>query len=289
MDINAFFAGLGAIFATGRKDEVSVYLRQSLNSAEDENDLKSAVAILNETAGYYRSISDYAGAFRAIERALSLMSDLGLEDSAAYGTTLLNAATAYRAAGDAATAMEHFDAARAIYERELPENDARLAALYNNLSALHQDAGQHEAARENLEKAAAVLSALPEAALDAATVQANLALTLSALQREDEAASALRRSLDIFERAGRPDARSAPHYAAALAGLAAVHYKMGRFGEAVRLYDDALTRIKDCFGENKDYALTCSNCALACEALGKTEEAEAYRNRSRAALAALGL
>ncbi len=287
MEIELFFRGLSDIFATGRIDEVSGYLHRGLEQAEEEGDMRAAVAVLNEMAGYFRSISSYPESIRAAERALQLLRDLDLDDGVPYATTLVNAATAYRAAGDKAKARELFGAALVYYERLLPESDPRLAALYNNLSAVHQDLGEYGPARDLLGKAAAILERAPGAELDAATVRANLALALFGLGQEEEAGAALHEAMRLFESEGVPDARRAPHYAAAQAALAAAYCAMRRFDEAVALYEDAMRRIKDCFGENKDYALVCLNSALAYEALGQHDTAGEYRRRAEVALAAL--
>ena len=52
----------------------------------------------NEQIGYYRSISNYEEALKISKEMLELVKELGLQESEAHGTTLLNAATAYRAA-----------------------------------------------------------------------------------------------------------------------------------------------------------------------------------------------
>ncbi len=283
MDINAFFKGLSEIFDSGRIDQVSEYLRRHLREAEQEQDSGAVIRILNEMIRYFRSVSSYSEALDAAERALGMMRKLGLEQTLSYGTTLLNAATAYRASGDSAAALDLFETALVILKKELPEDDPRLAGLYNNLSALHQDTGAYDKALGALEQAVKIMTPLPELAIDLATVHVNLALLLSAMQRDDEAMQALHTAMRIFEREGaaNPDkARKAPYYAAALAGFAAAHYKSGEFAKAVEIYGDALKRLKDCFGENRDYALTCRNCAEAYEALGDTKMAEALREKA---------
>lgn len=292
MDVDSFLRGLGDIFAAGRLDEVSDYLRAGLAAAEAENDRHAVVTVLNEMIGYFRSISDYAEAIAASEYAVAEMTALGYEDSVAFGTTLLNAATAYRASGDNGKALELYRRARDIYAARLPENDPRLAGLYNNISAIHQEAGDHERAADILRKALAILRQGEGGRIEAATVHTNLAVSLLALNREDEAMEELRAALEIFEQDGGMDraapSRRAPHYAAALACLAGVYYTMKRFDLSARVYESALAQIRLCFGENTDFAVTAGNCALALEAAGQHEKAAEYRKHAEAIPARIG-
>ena len=292
MDIDIFFKGLSDIFAAGEISEVSGYLRDALAAAEAEGDNNAAVTILNEMIGYFRSVSAYPEAIDASRRALSLMREMGYADSVPFGTTLLNAATAYRASGHRAQALDFFRQALAIFRGQLPDDDPRLAGLYNNLSAIHQENGDLEQARDALERAAAIMAGLGDLAIDLATVYTNLALVLEALRQPEASASALNRAMAIFEREGasaREDGRKAPHFAAALAGFAAARYRMGQYAEAIQMYTEVMERIKECFGENRDYAVTCRNCAEVCEAAGYSEKARELRERADAIWRRLGL
>lgn len=293
MDIQTFFTGLSEIFAAGRTDQVSGYLRQSLSEAEAQGDRHAAVTILNEMVGYFRSISSYQDAIRAAEYAIKEMKSLGYEKSISFGTTLLNAATAFRASGDSQKALELYSETLAIYRDQLPEDDPRLAGLYNNISSLHEEAGEYAKACELLQKALGILSRSEATRIDAATVHTNLALVLFKLHREPEAMSELRTALDIFEReggAGRQTPSSkAPHYAAALAGLAQAYYMMRQYNMAAQVYESALSQIQGFFGENRDFAVTCRNYALALEALGQNEKAEEQRKKAGKILTRLGL
>ena len=292
MDIDTFFKGLSDIFAAGEIHQVSGYLRDALAAAEAEGDSNAAVTILNEMIGYFRSVSAYPEAIDASRRALSLMRETGYTDSVPYGTTLLNAATAYRASGDSAQALDFFQQALEIFREQLPDDDPRLAGLYNNLSAIHQENGDLEQARDALEKAAAIMAGVADLAIDLATVYTNLALVLDAMGQPEASASALNGAMAIFEREGasaREDGRKAPHFAAALAGFAAAKYRVGQYAEAIQMYTEALERIQECFGENRDYAVVCRNCAEAWAAAGDSEKARELRERADVIWRRLGL
>lgn len=286
MDINRFFDGLSAIFASGKNEQVSDYLRKNLAEAEADSDDQAVITILNEMVGYYRITSNHAESLKAAERALNLMRRLGYEDTIHYGTTLLNAATAYRVAGDKKKALQLFNSALVIYLRELPAEDERLAALYNNLSSIHQDAKEYEKAAEYLEKSAAILSKIKGAEIDAATVYTNLALAMIELGREREAMETLQKAVNLFKGTtadGKVEAKAAPHYASTVAGLAGAYYKMKDYAKAAALYEEALTRIKEAYGENDDYFVTCRNCAAAYELAENLAKALAYRMIAEAA------
>lgn len=287
MDIQVFLQGLNNVFAAGQADKVVDYLQRSLSEAEAEDDRHAVVTILNEMIGYFRNTSRYQDAIRTAERAMMEMRCLGYEHSIPFGTTLLNAATALRASGDNRRALELYQEAQDIYETQLLEPDRRLAGLYNNISSLHEAEGNYEKACELLQKALQILSHVEDARIVIATVHTNLALVLFALKRETEAMASLRAALDIFEQedAGK---RRVPHYAAALAGLAGAYYKMEQYAEAVQVYERALSHLKDCFGENRDFAITRRNCALALDAVGQPEQADEYRKSADAILARIG-
>lgn len=293
MDIQTFFTGLSDIFAAGRTDQVSGYLRQSLSEAEAQGDRHAAVTILNEMVGYFRSISSYKDAIWAAEYAIREMKSLGYENSVSFGTTLLNAATAFRASGDGQKALELYNGTLAIYQQQLPEDDPRLAGLYNNISSLHEAAGEYGKACELLQKALGILSRSEDTRIDAATVRTNLALVLFKLHREPEAMNELRTALDIFEQEGgaglQTPSSKAPHYAAALAGLAQAYYMTRQYDMAAQVYESALSHIQGFFGENRDFAVTCRNYALALDAMGQREKAEEQRKKSDAILTRLGL
>lgn len=91
----------------------------------------------NEQIGYYRSISNYEEALKISKEMLELVKELGLQESEAHGTTLLNAATAYRAAGMCEKAIAMYRAAEQIF-KNLGIQDERLAGLYNNMSMAFQ-------------------------------------------------------------------------------------------------------------------------------------------------------
>ena len=128
----------------------------------------------NEQIGYYRSISNYEEALKISKEMLELVKELGLQESEAHGTTLLNAATAYRAAGMCEKAIAMYRAAEQIF-KNLGIQDERLAGLYNNMSMAFQQKEDYGTAESCLLQALAIVRNLPDHKVEEATTYANLA------------------------------------------------------------------------------------------------------------------
>ena len=278
MDIQIFFTQLDKLFEQGNKDAVSPFLEAQFNQAVFEKDDASQLSILNEMIGYYRTVGLFEKCHTYSERALEKMKRLGLTSTSAYGTTLLNAATAYRASGNLGRAQELFNEALTLLESTLPPNDYRLAGLYNNASSLYQEQGDVLKAISMLDRSLSILKHHPESAIELAVTHTNKALAYFQLGQEKEGLLCLKPALEIYARTlDNPNAPTDPHYASALSGLAEGCLRMGLHSRAVELYEKALSEIEGKFGQNKDYFTVCKNCALACEALGETERAAHYR------------
>ena len=127
MDMNVFFAQLDDYFAKSQIDQVEPFLCASLEQAKEEPDYGAYISICNEMIGFYRSISAFKKAFDAAEDVLLLMEELQLDRSEHFATTLLNTATAYRAAGNFKQAYVYYEQALQIYEGLIPPEDYRYA------------------------------------------------------------------------------------------------------------------------------------------------------------------
>ncbi len=280
MDIGEFFAKLDEYFKHNELDKVEPYLLSSLAEAKENGDYAAYISIGNEMIGFYRSVSQYKKSFDIAEDVLLLMEELQLEDSEHFATTLLNAATAYRAAGDAKQAYRYYRQALAIYERLLPAGDYRFAGLYNNMGILLEQMGENGEAVEMSLKALEIIRALRESEAEQATTLTNLALLYFKMERTDEASAALKEALSLFESVGDGEETDA-HYSAALAGVGEAYYRMGDYGNALASYEKALEEVKKHFGENQSYAVLCENCAAVCACLKEEEKAQAYRMRAK--------
>jgi tetratricopeptide (TPR) repeat protein len=189
---------------------------------------------------------------------------------------LLNAATAYRAAGNNEYALELYRETEAVYRKYLPEGDARCAAVYNNMSDLYAEKGDSAAAAELLLRALDIVKSLEGTAVEQAIIRGNLANIYAAMGRDEDALAELTAALSIYEEQKSPDGKKDPHYAAALAALAMCRQREGRCQEAVELYEQTLEEIQIHYGKNQNYYLNCRNIAQVYLAMGEKEKAAQY-------------
>ncbi|WP_062383716.1 DUF4037 domain-containing protein [Demequina iriomotensis] len=264
-DVDGFLRELDQVFAEHRgATHAEPLVREALAATRDLGDRAAELTVANEAMGLMRSLGRHDEALGMADAAIALVAALGLDGSEAHATTLINVATARRAAG-------RLDDARVGYERALEvaavafgPRDRRVAALRNNLALLLSDRGEHRAARAELLAALAVLEAAsvdPGADLDIASSRTNLALECVRLGLDAEAVTHAEASMEIFRRGAH---ERDPHYAAALAGHAEVSLLMGRPADAVDAYARALAVVEECYGRGSDaYAVTEANLAEA--------------------------
>lgn len=280
-DVDEFLHGLDAIFARHEAaTKAEPYLLDAMDLAENAGDLPGLLTVLNETMGFYRSQSRHKDNQWIIQRAIELALRLGLEGTEAWATTLINAATSQRAAGNYEQAEELYRQALDCADHVYDADDRRLAALHNNLSMLYGETDRPAQAVAELREALAILehgSPDPDTDVDVASTCANLALALLAEATAgdndadttsaalDEARACASRALAIYRAA---DAEGSAHYASALATAAQVAFACGDFTGAVARYERALAIIGACYGEHTDYyRVTEANLGKAREAL----------------------
>ena len=278
MNIENFYETLDSFFEKRQIDKVDPFLVSSLEQAKAEEDYGAYISICNEMIGFYRSVSAFEKAYIAAEDVLLLMEELNMENTEHFATTLLNAATAYRAADDYTTALRYYKQALQIYDSILPPQDYRYAGLYNNMSILFEKMNENEEAITYATKALSIIEALPDSEAETATTMTNLALLYFKADRYDKAKELLERALALFEQSGE---NTDAHYSGALAGVAEAWYRMHDYGKALQYYEKALAEVKVHFGENMSYAILCENCAAVCEKLGDAEKQKSYLTRAK--------
>lgn len=230
----------------------------------------------NEQIGYYRSISNYEEALKISKEMLELVKELGLQESEAHGTTLLNAATAYRAAGMCEKAIAMYRAAEQIF-KNLGIQDERLAGLYNNMSMAFQQKEDYGTAESCLLQALAIVRNLPDHKVEEATTYANLASVCYEKEEFAQGIEYVQRAIERFEECEEKDA----HYCGALALLAQGHYEQGELEKAISAYTEALREILAHFGKNESYVMTCENCAIVLSKAGFAKEAEYLKKEAK--------
>lgn len=269
-DVNEFLSRLDAVFASrSAATKAEPLLLDAMTDAENAGDFAGLLTVLNETMGFYRSQGRHQDNQWIIQRAIELALRLGLEGTEAWTTTLINAATSQRAAGNMEQAEDLYGQALDSARDTLAPTDRRLAALHNNYSMLLSETGRPTKAHAELEEALRILESSspdPTQDVDIASTCTNLALlTLQGGggdgQVLNEARTLADRSLAIYRNA---HAEHSAHFASALAGAAQVSFAAGDAAAAVRDYERALAIIAECYGEHTEYyAVTSQNLAEA--------------------------
>ena len=278
MNVEKFYETLDFYFINQQIDKVEPFLVSSLEQAKEEEDYGAYISVCNEMIGFYRSVSAYEKAYIAAEDVLLLMEELQMENTEHFATTLLNAATAYRAAGDYATALRHYRQALQIYDGILQPQDYRYAGLYNNMSILFEKMEENEDAIAYANKALSIIEQLQDSEAETATTMTNLALLYFKADQSEKAKELLEKAIALFEQSGE---NTDAHYSGALAGVAEAWYRMQDYSKALEYYEKALDEVRKHFGENMSYVILCENCAAVCETMGDTEKQADYIDRAK--------
>lgn len=272
-DTQQFLNGLDAIFDRhAAATEAGPYLEQAMVDAENAGDEAGLLTVLNETMGFYRSQGRHKENQWIVQRALELAARMGLTTgtSEAWATTLINCATAMRAAQQYDQAEDLYHQAQSVCRHSLAPTDRRLAALHNNLSMLYSETNRPDKAELELREALRIIEASsvnPDADIDVASSHTNLALTLLTEHKLEDAHWHAAKALEIY-RTGHLE--HSAHYASALAGFAQVCFAERRYADAVTGYRHALAVIEECYGKDTDYwRITADNLRQAEEEAAK--------------------
>ena len=255
-DTQQFLNGLDAIFDRhAAATEAGPYLEQAMVDAENAGDEAGLLTVLNETMGFYRSQGRHKDNQWIVQRALELAARMGLTTgtSEAWATTLINCATAMRAAKQYDQAEDLYHQAQDVCRHSLAPTDRRLAALHNNLSMLYSETNRPDKAGLELREALRIIEASsvnPDEDIDVASSHTNLALTLLTEHKLEGAHWHAAKALDIYKTG---HLEHSAHYASALAGYAQVCFAEKRYADAVAGYRHALDVIEECYGKDTDY------------------------------------
>ena len=147
---------LDRFFDGGEMEEAKALLDYWKREADSLQDIRGKMAILNEQMGLYRKLGEREKGLAAVEQSLETVKALG-EETLIAGTTYLNAATVYKAFGQAEVALPLYQRAQRIYQKELPPEDERLAGLYNNLALTLVELKQFDEAETLYREAISIL------------------------------------------------------------------------------------------------------------------------------------
>ncbi len=233
--------------------EAEEYMRSVLEQAKKDNKNDIVLRLYNELIGYYRMTSKKDRLLETIEGTKQLLTDMKLEGTINYATTVLNMANAYRSIGEYEQAKQNYIKAQDIYnhaieEGRLDKNDICVAGLYNNMSLLHQELGEFKEA-ENLLKNALLIVVQRQDKFEIAVTYANLANTMLLAKDYDKAFNYAREAIRRFKERNCIDA----HYCAALSALATCYYNWGQSGKAKTIFEEAMRIVENTVGRNSQY------------------------------------
>ena len=146
-----------------------------LSEAEADGAFQLRIVVLNELMGLYRKLGRREDAYSAAERSAAAIADENLCGSVTDATVSLNAATVYKCFGENERALESYEHARKIYERELEPTDERLAGLYNNEALALTSLGRFEQSRRLFNVALKIITKKENGTPEAAITYLNLA------------------------------------------------------------------------------------------------------------------
>ena len=224
------------LFNQEKKHELGEHLRFWRRRASEMGDKKNELSLLSEMMGHYRMVRDEAKALASVKDGVALISELGISDTVSAGTILINAATALQSFGYAEEAAVYYKQAESCYLKNLPPQDIRFAALYNNMASSCIDQGNFEQA-ENFYLQAAEILRTANQLMDLAVTFINLAQLYDGLDPEDSKIETyLDQALACFEN------NAVPHdgyYAHTCRKCASAFGYFGRFADEKELQDKA--------------------------------------------------
>ncbi len=156
------------------------HLRYWEKEATEGGDDRGRFTVCNELMGLLRKLGRREEALAYAGRTLALAERLGMTENVTGATALLNAGTVFKAFGEPAEGLPLFERAKAIYEAQLPQNDARLAGLWNNMALTLVDLGRFEEAEALFDKAIRLTEETPGMQGDAAISLLNKANLIEA-------------------------------------------------------------------------------------------------------------
>lgn len=255
MELDKILKQLQEMFATYQIEAVEEFLENNIEQAFALGDIGAVITLMNEMIGYLRDTGKNEKALHYCDRVLELIKRAGITGTIAHGTTLLNVANAYRAAGKLQESLIIYQAVFNIYEGKIEKNDMLYAGLYNNMSLLYQEMGDYEKACECLKQALIIVLTKDDRRIETAVTYTNLAASQLQLGNFTEATENLEKAFSIFDMDEEKDF----HYGGALAAMAQAQYLMGNLEESAAYYRKALAEVKKHTGESQSYSIILHN------------------------------
>ena len=270
MDIETIRETIDHLYEQGRSLEAENVLLSTAGAAAEEGDDHLLLQILNELIGHYRETGEWEKAFEITDRAVYIAGRIFPTESIPYATTLLNAASMYRAAGKLDMSRSMYHDVEKIYAVTLKSDDMLYASLYNNEALLYQEEGEFPKAKALLLKALDIDRANAKEYEEAVSL-ANIAATMIQTGEHEEALKAAESSVALFESLGVKD----QHLCAAFSAMGSYYYIKGKFEPAASCFKQGMEIMESILGRNGYYERLNENynaCLAAMKASKPAEE-----------------
>ena len=270
MDIETIRETIDHLYEQGRSLEAENVLLSTAGAAAEEGDDHLLLQILNELIGHYRETGEWEKAFEITDRAVYIAGRIFPTESIPYATTLLNAASMYRAAGKLDMSRSMYHEVEKIYAVTLKSDDMLYASLYNNEALLYQEEGEFPKAKALLLKALDIDRANAKEYEEAVSL-ANIAATMIQTGEHEEALKAAESSVALFESLGVKD----QHLRAAFSAMGSYYYIKGKFEPAASCFKQGMEIMESILGRNGYYERLNENynaCLAAMKASKPAEE-----------------
>lgn len=189
---------LDSLLAEKDFDAAEKHLKYWVADARASGDERALLTVINEQIGFYRKTGMEAEALDCAEKALALTECMQLSGTVTMGTTLINAATAYKAFDRAERALPLYEKAKEIYEAELKSDDRRLGGLYNNMALALLDLRRFDEAKALFENALSVMGKISGAEAEMAITYCNMA-DLSSAQGKNEVSDYIKKAFELLD------------------------------------------------------------------------------------------
>ena len=282
MDIETIRETIDKLYEQGRSLEAEDVLLSTAGAAAEEGDDHLLLQILNELIGHYRETSEWEKAYEITERAVFIAGRIFPTESIPYATTLLNAASMYRAAGDLEKARAYYHDVEKIYAVTLKTDDMLYASLYNNEALLYQEEGKFSEAKALLLKALDIDRANGKEYEEAVSL-ANISATMIQTGEHEEALKAAEGSVALFESLGVKD----QHLCAAFSAMGSYYYIKGKFEPAASCFKQGMDIMESILGKNGYYDRLNENynACLAAMKADKGSGAAGVKTKEKSAVA----
>ena len=263
MDIETLRQAIDRLYEEGRASEAERLMLEAAAVAADEGEDALLLQILNELIGHYRETGEWDRAFEISDRAILIAGRLFPECSVPYATTLLNAASMYRAAGKLDISLDMYRKVELIYAEVLKADDMLYASLFNNEALLYQERGEFGKAKALLLKALDIDRANGKEYEEAVSL-ANIAATMIQTGETEEALKHAESSVALFENLGVRD----QHLCAAFSAMGSYYYIKGKFDAAAVCFKQGMDIMESILGRNGYYERLRENYDACIKAAG---------------------